>query len=477
MYQNLDRRNFLKSFGLGMASLALGDFCSRARLAAATKSRRQPNILFLFTDDQRFSALGALDKEEVKTPNMDKIMRNGLTFTRAHIMGSMSGAVCMPSRAMLMTGRTLFHLQNYGSSIPPDQILLPELLRSKGYQTFATGKWHNGRSAFARAFTSGDKIFFGGMANHLKVPVYDFDPTGKYPKSKAYIGEKFSSILFSDAIIKFLQEYKSDSPFFAYVSYTAPHDPRMAPREYADMYPPDKIKLPKNFKPEHPFDNGELKIRDEELAPWPRTPEIIREHIAAYYAMITHLDAQIGRVMKTLEQTGRADNTIIIFAGDNGLAVGQHGLLGKQNLYEHSVRVPLIMAGPDIPQNKNTEALCYLNDIYPTVCDILDLEIPESVESISLLPVIQNKKKSVRDNLFYVYKHVQRGVRGDRWKLIKYHVQEKYTTQLFDLNKDPWELNNLANEPAQESRLKKMNKLLQQWMKKLDDPDLADFSV
>ncbi|GAF96928.1 unnamed protein product, partial [marine sediment metagenome] len=290
--------------------------------------------------------------------------------TNAYIMGSMSGAVCMPSRAMLMTGRTLFRLEGSGGTVPEEQVTMPETLQKAGYNTFETGKWHQDRATFKRCFTHGSKIFFGGMSNHYKVPVNDFDPTGEYPKEKIYSDEgKHSSELFSDAAIRFLRDYADDKPFFMYVSFTAPHDPREMPVEYLDMYDSDKIPLPENFMPEHPFDNGELIIRDELLAKFPRTPEEIRTHIAAYYAMITHVDAQIGRILDTLKETGNAENTIIIFSGDNGLAVGQHGLLGKQNLYEHSVHVPLIISGPGMPVGEKRDALCYLFDIFPTLCD------------------------------------------------------------------------------------------------------------
>ena len=125
----------------------------------------------------------------------------------------------------------------------------------------------------------------------------------------------------------------------------------MAPKEFTDLYPPERIRIPENFMPAHPFNNGEMFVRDENLAPFPRTPEIVQDHISAYYAMITHLDAQVGRVLDALEKTGRTEDTVVIFTGDNGLAVGQHGLLGKQNLYEHSVRVPLIICGPEIPED------------------------------------------------------------------------------------------------------------------------------
>ncbi len=459
------RREFLKTLGMSTAAVALGglQFC-------VPRQRRRPNILFLFSDDQRFDSINALGNSEIMTPNLDRLVQSGVTFTRAHIMGGTSGAVCIPSLAMLLTGRTLFHLQSQGGVIPDEHIMIPEMLKEAGYATFGTGKWHNGPKAYARCFTQGGKIMFGGMSDHLKVPVNDFDPEGKYLRENSYLDGKFSSELFSDEAIRFLEAHTSDKPFFAYVSYTAPHDPRMAPKEFTNLYPPEKIRVPENFMPAHPFDNGEMYVRDENLAPFPRTPEIVQDHIAAYYAMITHLDAQIGRVLDALERTGRVKDTLVIFAGDNGLAVGQHGLLGKQNLYEHSVRVPLIIRGPEIPEDVRTEALCYLLDLYPTLCDILGLAAPKTVEGKSLLPVLKNRKAEVRDSLFMAYRSFQRAVRtSDNWKLIKYNVRDVETTQLFNLNDDPGEINSLAEDPAYKVRLEDLTELLKDHMRKSDD--------
>jgi len=181
--------------------LALGglEFCVK-------RSRRHPNILFLFSDDQRFDTIRALGNPEIITPNLGRLVRRGVTFTRAHIMGGTSGAVCVPSRAMLLTGRTLFHLKSQGGLIPDEHIMIPEVLKQSGYTTFGTGKWHNGRKAYARCFTQGGKVMFGGMSNHLKVPVFDFDPSGQYPAEKQYTGEKFSSTLFSDEAVEFLEK-------------------------------------------------------------------------------------------------------------------------------------------------------------------------------------------------------------------------------------------------------------------------------
>lgn len=463
-----DRRTFIKSLAAGTAAAAISG--SIPISCRGHIGKKQPNILFLFTDDQRFDTIGCLNKNIVKTPNLDRLVHKGVAFTRAHIMGGTSGAVCMPSRAMLLCGKTLFNLEKQGAFIPKKHIMLPEFLRQNGYKTFGTGKWHNGKNAYSRCFDDGGKILFGGMSSHTDILVYDFDPRGEYSQEKQYRENTFSSELFSNEAIRFLEGYTSDEPFFLYAAYTAPHDPRMAPEEFTAVYKPDDIPLPENFMPEHPFDNGELDIRDENLAPHPRTPEVIREHIAGYYAMITHLDFHIGRVLEALECTGKVDNTIIVFMGDNGLAVGQHGLMGKQNLYDHSVRVPLIFSGPGIPRNKTTEALCYLSDIYPTLCDFLGITAPSSVEGASLKDIIEGKEEQIRDRVFLAYRHLQRGLRTvDNWKLIKYNVGGVETTQLFNLNDDPWELNNLANDNSFRQRVKGLTSLLHSDMKALDD--------
>ena len=463
-----NRRQFIKALGLGVLTLGLTG-CGEARRLGVANPRRRRNVLFLFTDDQRFSTLHALNNPEIQTPNMDRLARMGATFTRAHIMGGTSGAICMPSRAMLMTGRTLFHLEKLGAVIPRNHRMLPETLREAGYTTFGTGKWHNSPAAYARCFSTGASIFFGGMSDHLQVPVHDFDPAGKYPEAAWHVGKEFSSELFSDEAIRFLKGYKENKPFMMYVSYTAPHDPRMAPAEYVALYPPEKISLPANFLPEHPFDNGEMKVRDEALLPWPRTAQAVKGEIAGYYAMITHVDHHIGRVLDALEESGHADDTIIVFSGDNGLAVGQHGLLGKQNLYEHSIRVPLIFAGPGIQAGQRTDAMCYLLDLFPTLCELTGVPVPSSVDGMSLVPALRNPKAVIRDSVFYAYKNVQRGVRTDRWKLIKYNVKGVETTQLFDLENDPWEIHNLADDPAQAERMRELTALLKRRMKELDD--------
>lgn len=447
----------------------------------------RPNILFLFTDDQRFDTINALGHTELTTPHMDALVHRGTAFTSAHIMGGSCDAVCMPSRAMLMTGRTLYHLEAQGQTIPEGHLMLGEVLQAAGYTTFGTGKWHNGPAAYARSFTTGGEIFFGGMDDHWNVPACDFDPTGRYNNAKPFISDprttnrvvhrhvdhikpgKHSSELFADTAIEFLQGHDGTTPFFAYVSFMAPHDPRTMPEEYLRMYDPGAVALPESFKSQHPFDNGELRVRDELLAGFPRTPAEIRRHNAEYYAMITHLDAQIGRIVDALEERGWLENTIIVLAGDNGLAIGRHGLMGKQNLYDHSLHVPLLISGPGIPAYETRDAQTYLLDIYPTLCDLVEVTIPDTVEGRSLVPALQDPEETVRDTLLFAYRGCQRAVQAGRYKLIEYVVGADRTTQLFDHQEDPWELHNLAYEPAQQSRVEELRRELRRWRDELDD--------
>jgi len=417
----------------------------------AAERAGRPNILFLFSDDQRFDTIGALGNPDVKTPNLDELVRRGCTFTHTFVQGSTVPAVCQPSRAMLMSGRSLFRAPLQLQDVP----LLPALLRDAGYETYGVGKWHNGPPSYARAFDQGGAVFFGGMHNHRALPVFAHDGSGKFPKAHQDITDQFSTEIFADKAIEYLKRSANDDPFFLYVSFTSPHDPRTPPQEFSDLYDSKKITLPPNFVPQHPFDNGEMTIRDEALAPWPRNPETVRQHLADYYGMISHLDAQVGRILQALKDSNREKDTIIVFASDNGLAVGQHGLLGKQSLYDHSVRVPLVIAGPGFPKNKRSDAFCYLYDLMPTLLSIAGAKVPEEVEGRDLRKALSSQDDEstapFRETVFNAYGKVQRSIRDRQYKLIRY--PEINYTQLFDLQADPLEQHNLAEQPEQAQRV------------------------
>ena len=438
---------------------------------AQQKKSRAKNILIIYSDDHSYRALGAAGNTDVLTPNLDKLAKSGLMFTQAHVMGGHQGAVCIPSRAMLLTGRYVNRLPGDGSTIPDSIVSLPEVLRTQGYNTYHTGKWHSDKASHSRMFSTGGDIFFGGMhfpkfGGQEHPTVYLYDSTGVYDEKRKRTSDTYSTTLYADNAIQFLSSTTAKTtPFFCYVAFTSPHDPRTPPDKFSRMYDPAKIPLPANFLIKHPFDNGDLNVRDEQLLPVPRDPDAIKKDIALYYGMVSEMDAQVGRILETLEKSGLRENTLIAFAGDNGLAVGQHGLLGKQNLYEHSIRVPMILSGPGVPMNKKTDGFTYLSDITPTIIDYLQLPRPSSVEGISLLPVIQDPSKKVRSSIYNVYGHWSRSIKSeDGFKLIVYNVDGIATTQLFNLKIDPWEIKDLSKDQAYSEKIMQMRNLLKQQM-------------
>ena len=425
---------------------------------AAETNAARPNILFILSDDHRPDCVGALGNPHLKTPTLDTLVERGVAFSRAYVMGSMEGAVCAPSRCMIQTGRSLFHLPpvnlrkgyvEFAAAMKDktegrDWSLLPRVLHANGYDTCHIGKRGN---ECVPALDS-----------------YDLDIThnDSQPEERAR-----SSQVHADDLIQYLRGRTNNRPFFVYLAPPVPHDPRVAPRKFMDMYPPADIPLPASFLPAHPFDNGEMAVRDELLAPWPRTPDIIRRHLADYYACITCLDHHLGRIFDCLKDFGQLTNTYVIFAGDNGLSLGEHGLMGKQNLYEYGgMHVPLVITGPGIKHGQS-DAFVYLYDLFPTICDLARVPAPASSEGQSLVPLLEGRPAKQRDYLFTAYKNVQRAVRTDRWKLIRYpQVNE---TQLFDLQDDPHELNNLAAKPEYAARLKEMLALLAKAQKECSD--------
>lgn len=446
-----------------------------AVLLAAGGREEQPNVLFLFTDDQRNDTIAALGNPAIKTPHIDRLVRNGVAFRNAYIMGASSPAVCAPSRACLFSGLTLWNVENQGLwsyEISEKYKTLPQVFRENGYITFATGKNEPGRKGhFARSFSAGDKILFRGMSDQYKLPLCSFSPTGDYSKTRETLHTgKHSAEVYADACIDFLQGQASGKqPFFAYVAFQTPHDPRQCPREFRDIYKATGIQLPKSFMPRHPFDNGMLRIRDETLAGFPRKPDEIRKHLGDYYAMITHTDAQIGRILDALEKTGRMERTIIVFSSDNGLAVGRHGLMGKQNVYDHSVHVPLVISGPGIPAGETRDHLCYIYDIYPTLCERAGLRTPETVEFTSLNGVLDNAGAKHREHLYFAFMSWQRAIRDTRYKLIEYCVEGTRHTQLFDLVSDIQETTNLAGKPGYDGVIDKLRVLLEKERVRLND--------
>lgn len=422
---------------------------------------QKPNILFLFADDQRADALGISGNPHILTPTLDQLAQEGSRFTNAYVMGGNHGAICMASRAMLLSGKNLFQVYDRLNGV---QTMTMDFAKA-GYTTFGTGKWHNEKEAFEASFQQAENVFLGGMANHYSISVRDYDAQGKLgePTSKGY-----STDIFAQSAIDFLNSQKQASnPFFCYVAFTVPHDPYSPEASHINLYPDGSIPLPKNFLPSHPFQFDDLTVRDENLTGWPRKPEVVQMILSDYYALITHLDTQIARIIQALKDNGQYENTIIVYAADNGLAVGSHGLLGKQSLYEHSMKVPLILKGPGVPKGKDFDAFAYIHDIYPTLSELAGIPKREDLDGISLAKVLSGEHKQVREALFTAYRNTVRAVRDQKWKLIRY--PERDYTQLFDLENDPEEINNLAELEQYQGQKNQMMALLLASQKSVGD--------
>lgn len=456
----MKRREAIRNLTLGAAA------CSLLPIARGAVARfERPNFLFLFTDDQTYRSIGALNNPAVKTPNLDRLTREGVTFTHCFNQGSWSPAICICSRAMLNTGQSL-HRSRTGigeRGQPPTVPLWGEVLGQAGYETFFTGKWHNSEDSLRRSFKRvgpyGGGMYPSTPSDDLSADPYTRPRPGNTwrPDDTSLSGHwrtmengeiRHSSEIWAQAAIDFLsaRSKETDDPFFMYVSFHAPHDPRQAPKEFLDLYPLESIEIPPNFLPKHPFDQGDSQIRDEVLAPFPRTEEAIRTHLQEYYAILSHADAQIGRILDALDAAGEADNTVVVFSSDHGLAVGQHGLMGKQSQYDHSIRMPLILRGPGLEAGRRIDAPVYLPSLYPTTCEMAGAAIPETVEFPSLLPLIRRDAESLHDAIFGAYMDYQRMVRTERYKLI--HYPHNGEVQLFDLRNDPWERYDLAENPT-----------------------------
>jgi len=419
----------------------------------------KPSILFLFNDDQRADTIAALGNPVIRTPNLDRLCHQGMAFTRAYMQGGFNGATCVPSLAMLLSGQSLFHA---------DEKLLrhptwPAAFGRAGYTTFATGKWHNGAESLPLSFQTARAIFSGGMADPLKAPLSDMED-GKLTKPQP--SSKHACAVFADEAVSFLQKQKG-TPFFCYVAFDGPHDPHVVPADYPVLYTPDQRFLPPNFLPQHPFDNGEMTVRDEMLLPHPRSQAAVEAMNADYYRYISFLDLQIGRILDALAASPYASNTFVVFAADSGAARGSHGLIGKQNLYEHSVRVPLIIAGPGIPAGAKTAAMCYLYDVLPTLGKLCGIANPEPSEAREFSTTLHDPSRPSRSELVFAYREVQRGIRDDRWKLIRYPQINK--TQLFDLQRDPFEQNDLASNSQSVGRVQELTARLEQALKAYGD--------
>ena len=462
---------------------------------------KRPNFVFIIVDDQSPFDLNIYNpRSKLESPAIDRLAAEGLVFDGAYHMGSYAGAVCTPSRHMVMTGRTLWHLpnrkgggyRNAETDFDPADFSMPAIFNRAGYDTMRTCKKGNSYAdANTRFSVVHDATKRGGTAE-----------TG--------------SAWHAEQVLNYLNERQANDvtdPFLIYYGFSHPHDTRDGTQELLAKYgavnhqnksilPPVHEKqpaLPVNYLPAHPFPHGHPRLRDEVSVSgvWKNRDErTIRNELGRQFACSENIDFQIDRVVRKLTEMGELDNTYIIYTSDHGMAIGRHGLQGKQNLYEHTWRVPFIVKGPGIKPGR-VQGNIYLCDVLGTLCDIAEIPAPETVESVSFRSVLEGRQQIVRDTLFGVYcggtKPGMRAVRKGDWKLIKYDALNGSVreTQLFNMKENPHEFlaehqapkvrqlsgqdpeatqKNLANDPAHAEKLAEMEALLLDEMRRLDDP-------
>jgi len=448
---------------------------------AAWAADRQPNILLVVADDLRADVTSVYGGP-VKTPNLEALAARGSVLTRA----TCGYPVCHVSRTELITGRCLVAEASSGRLVPlrPEWSLWPEAMQRAGWHTVYAGKWHVEGTPWARGYETTSLLYSGGGARGAPLtlgtsatgrPVtgyggWTFRTNQDTPIPELGVGlTPETDVRIADGAIEAIRGATPDRPLFLHVNFTAPHDPLHWPKGMEGRYRAADVTLPANFRPGHPFDHGNANGRDEVIVPAPRSEADVRAERAVYYALVESLDAQFGRIVKALSARGELERTIVVFTSDQGLAIGSHGLMGKQNNYEHTAQVPLILAGPGIPPAKRFAAQCAVRDLYPTVCELTGRPLPESVQGKSLLPVLRGRRAEVHDAVFGYFTDTQRMIRTpDGWKLIWYPKAGR--TQLFQVAEDPDELKDLSADRAHAGRLRDMTRSLRTWLRAHGDP-------
>ncbi len=447
----------------------------------------KPNVVFIFADDVSYDCLGALNSDVIHTPNLDKLLARSTQFTHAFNQGAWNGAVSAASRAMLITGKNLWNAATYnpyvtdlkrpkrwakGAPLPageenkPFETTWPEYMKEAGYDTYMSGKWHVTKPPHELFDTVAHVR--GGMpdqsADCYNRELIKGQPDKWTPYDTSYGGYweggvHWSEVLTADAISYIDIAAKKDAPFFMYLASNAPHDPRQSPEICLNMYNVDDIIVPQNFTPAYPYAEemgcSVSFLRDERLAPFPRTEYAVQVNRQEYFACLTHLDEQVGKIIDALEKSGKMDETYIIFTADHGLAIGDHGLLGKQNMYDASMRMPLFIAGPGIPEGQKVDNMVYMQDVMVTALDLAGSDAGVQFSDFqSLLPLATGETTESRPAVYGSYLGLQRMVRTDKYKMIIY--PNANVVRLYDMENDPYEQKDLAGDEANIALMKEL---------------------
>ncbi len=441
-------------------------------------ARSTPNVLFLAVDDMN-NDLGCFGHPLVKSPSIDRLAERGVRFERAYCQFPL----CSPSRSSLLTGlrpdsTRVFDLQYHFRQDLPDVVTLPQMFARNGYYVTRVGKmYHYGNPGDIGTNGLDDRASWmerfnpaGRDKTALEPDIMNYTPKRGLGSAMAFLADRMGTDpehtdgKVADQTIRLLEGYK-DKPFFIAAGFYKPHCPWVTPKKYFDLYPMDPIALPQ-ITAETPGDYPELALAS--TRPWPYlgvTPDQARECKRAYYAAISFVDAQIGRVLDAVDRLGLRDNTIIVFWSDHGYHLGEHGLWFKQSCFEESARVPLIISMPGQKTAGQASARpVELVDLYPTLADLANLAPPDHLEGVSLRPLIDDPRAKWNRP---AYTQVQRGedpghsVRTERWRYTEWAFGEK-GQELYDHDNDPQELHNLAGDAKYADVVAQMKALLKQ---------------
>ena len=449
---NISRRKFLRATGCGVIA---GSAIPALR---GSPGNPRPNIIVIISDDHRYDALGCMGNQVIRTPVLDDLAAGGIIFPN----NCCTTSICCSSRASILTGMyaSRHGIVNFNDDLPPEiwKQSYPVLLRDAGYHTGFVGKFGVGTNLPAESFD-----FWKGIPGQ-----------GQYWNEVD--GEKrHLTDIFTDDALEFLDSCPVASPFCLSISFKTGHTMDYDPHpwqpklEFNELYRDTDIPVPSTATEEAYNNLPDFLKNSEGRSRWKNrfiTAERYQETVKDYYRLITGMDCAIGKIRDRLTETGAASNTIIIYQGDNGFYMGEKGLAGKWYAHEVSMKTPSIIYDPRLPselRGQRPEEMSLNLDIAPTVLDWAGIRIPENIQGTSLVPLLEGKTGKLREDCFYEHPFEyagkipqSEGVRSNSWKYIRWTSQDPVYEELYDLENDPEEMNNLAADSLHQEQLKKM---------------------
>ena len=466
--KRLSRRDFLRTAATAGVAIPLMAGCGPASLAVGSGGKKPRNVVFILSDDHRYDFMGFMNKVKfLKTPNMDRMAKEGAHIENAFVTTSL----CSPSRASILTGQFSHRhgVVDNNSRVPKGTTFFPKYLQKIGYETAFMGKWHMGQASDEPRNGFDRWISFRGQGKYYD-GMWNID--GEKVQTKGYVTD-----LLTDYAIDWMKQ-KRDKPFFLYLSHKAVHAMFEPAKRHLGKYEKEPLEYPESMANTEENYKGKPAWVKEQRNSWHGVDYMYHgqmdfdEFYRRYCETLLGVDESIGRVIDCLEEMGIADSTLVMYMGDNGFCFGEHGLIDKRHMYKESFRVPFLVRCPDLvkPATKIKQMVQNI-DVAPTIMEAAGLKKPDNMDGMSFMPLLKGKEVKWRDAVFYEYYWERNfphtptvhGVRTDRYKYIHYHGIWDLD-ELYDMQNDPDEMNNLINDPAYEKKVDEMNKMMFDWL-------------